>query len=71
MTDLQIWGEPEPKVPTICPLKENGKCPPGCCECARFAHEMVYGSSELKVQSSEIIEHSILNLELRTLSAEF
>jgi len=51
LTDEQVWGEPESKtkqacgepVESNCSLKIDGQCPEGCCECAKFAHELIFG----------------------------
>lgn len=44
LTDEQVWGNPESKVKQDCSLKIDGQCPEGCCECAKFYFELVFGT---------------------------
>ena len=38
-----VWGQDCPAKPIVCPVKVDGKCPPGCRLCKDFAAEMESG----------------------------
>jgi hypothetical protein len=41
LAELEVWGcDTSRTVSPVCPLKDDGRCPPGCDVCTTFQREM-------------------------------